>query len=82
MVAVRDHRQVAEFGGHAEGAAIQLTVDHDGAAEAGAHGQGDHVGAALAGTVHVFAPAGAVGVVLDNDRHSMVDQRATCSDKS
>ena len=76
MVAVRDHRQVAEFGGHAEGAAVQLTVDHDGAAAAGAHGQGDHVGAALAGTVHVFAPAGAVGVVLDNDRHGMVDQRA------
>ena len=76
VVAVRDHRQVAEFGGHAEGAAVQLTVDHDGAAEAGAHGQGDHVGAALAGTVHVFAPAGAVGVVLDNDRHGMVDQRA------
>ena len=76
MVAVRDHRQVAELGGHAEGAAVELAVDHDGTAEAGAHGQRDHVGATLAGAVHEFAPSGAVGVVFDDDRHGMVDQRA------
>ena len=65
---------MAELCGHAEGATVELAVDHDGTAKTGAHGQRDHIGAAPAGTVHEFAPAGAVGIVFDDDRNGMVGQ--------
>ena len=67
---------MSEFRGHAERSAVQPPVDDDCSAQSGTYGQRDHVRAALARTVHVFAPAGAVGVVLDDDRHGMVDERA------
>ena len=66
--AAGDHPHVPDLGGHAEGAAVELAVQHDAAADTGADGDEQEVVDVLAGTEGELAPGGRVGVVLDDHR--------------
>ena len=61
FLAVQD--QMADFCGGAVGSVEQMAVQDDAAAHAGAQGDKDHVFAALAAALPVFAESGHVGVV-------------------
>ena len=71
--AVADEAGVPELAGDAVTAAEQLAADDDGAADAGAHRQHDHVVDVAPGAEAELGPAGRVRVVLDGDGH--VDAR-------
>src|SRR5207302_3863239 len=64
----RHDTDMTGFAGESEAAAVEIAVDDEAAADAGADGQHDDVGELLAGAEPVFAPCGCVGVVLDDDR--------------
>ena len=64
---------VADLGADAEGAAEQLAVEHDAAADAGADGDQQQVVDVVAGAEGELAPGGGVRVVLDH--HREVDPR-------
>ena len=64
---------VADLGGDPEGAAVQLAVEDDAAADAGADGDQEEVVDVLAGAEGELAPRRGVGVVLHHDRQ--VDAR-------
>ena len=66
--AVGHDAHVADLGADAEGAAVELAVEHEAAADAGADGDQQQVVDVLAGAEAELAPGGGVGVVLDDDR--------------
>ena len=67
-VPARDDLHVAELAGDAEAAALDLAVDEDAAADAGAEGHHHHVGLAARGAEPPLGPDRGVGVVVDEDR--------------
>ncbi len=66
-MAAGHHLHVAELAGQSVLAAVDVAVADDGAADAGAERDHDHVVLAAAGAEAPFGPGGGVGVVLDHD---------------
>src|SRR6478735_1089253 len=66
--AVRYDAHVADLRADAVRAAVDLTVQHQPAADTGADGDQQQVLGVVAGAVHELAPRRGVGVVLDHDR--------------
>src|ERR1700675_2085611 len=62
---------MSAFAGRSRASTINVSIQHDGGPDAGAHGDVEHFLITASGSPQRFRQPGSVGVVLNPDRHAI-----------